>query len=78
MKSPVKFDPSEMLISIEAFLKSYNATIPEGFPKASLLMLRKYREDHASFFKHKDEWSLAEHRKRIMDWLLLNSGTLRK
>lgn len=75
MKSMVKkLDPSELLISLSEFLQSYNKTIPEGFPKASLSLLERYKEEHKLFFKHKDQWSLAEHRKKIMDWLPLNQG----
>ncbi len=70
-----KFDPSELLIPLAEFLRSYNKNIPEGFPKASVPLLQKYKEEHQSFFKHKDQWSLAEHRKKIMDWLPLNSKT---
>jgi hypothetical protein len=73
MKTPLpKFDPSELLLSVKDFLQSYNTTIPASFPKASLLLLQKYRDEHEPFFKHKDQWSLAEHRKKIMDWLPLN------
>lgn len=74
MKTPAlkKFDPSETLLSVAEFLQSYNNTIPESFLKASLPLLQKYKEEHESFFKHQDQWSLAEHRKRIMDWLPLN------
>lgn len=76
MKSSIKKpDPSEMLISIAEFLRTYNGTIPEGFLKASLPLLQKYKEEHQSLFKHADQWSLAEHRKKIMDWLPLNSIT---
>lgn len=74
MKSPLpKFDPSETLLSLPEFLKSYNKTIPESFPKASLLLLQKYKAEHLAFFKHADQWSLADHRKKIMDWLPLNT-----
>lgn len=74
MKSPIKKpDPSEALLSLPEFLRSYNMSIPETFPKASLPLLKKYKDDHASFFKHEDQWSLADHRKKIMDWLPLNS-----
>jgi hypothetical protein len=73
MKTPVqKFDPSEIVLSIKDFLQSYNKTIPESFPKASLPLLQKYQEEHKPFFKRGGQWSLAEHRKKIMDWLPLN------
>ena len=67
-----KFDPSETLLTSKEFLKSYNSTIPNGFPKATSVLLQKYKAGHTSLFKHEDQWSLADHRKRIMDWLQLN------
>ncbi len=70
--SSKKFDPSEILLPLADFLRSYNKTIPEGFPKASRTLLEKYKSEHQSFFKHEDQWSIADHRKRIMDWLPLN------
>ncbi len=74
-----KFDPSENLMSVKEFLLSYNATIPENFPKASFALLLQYRQEHQSFFKHEDQWSLSEHRKKIMDWLQLDAqGFVRK
>lgn len=72
MKESIKFDPSEILLSLGDFLKSYNTNIPESFPKATLPLLLKYKDEHRSFFKHKELWSLSEHRKKILDWLPLN------
>lgn len=73
MKTPLKKpDPSEAMLTQAEFLLSYNKNIPEGFPKASSVLLQKYRGEHGSFFKKHDLWSLAEHRKKIMDWLPLN------
>ncbi len=60
---------SEMRISLADFLKSYNKNLPEGFPKASAALLKKFKETHPLFFKHGDLWSLDEHRKKIIDWL---------
>jgi hypothetical protein len=68
-----KFDPSEILLSLAEFLHSYNNNLPESFPKASTSLLLKYKGEHKAFFKHADQWSLAEHRKKVMDWLPLNS-----
>ena len=70
-----KPDVSELLLSLPEFVLSYNRTIPETFPRASSALLLRYRGEHAMFFKHKDQWSLSEHRKKIMDWLPLNSKT---
>ena len=71
-----KLDPSELPLTLQEFLKAYNSSIPKGFPKATLLLLQKYRDGHKSFFKHEGLWSLADHRKRIMDWLQLNQVLL--
>jgi len=60
---------SEMQISLADFLKSYNKSLPVGFPKASTALLKSFRESHPLFFKHGDFWSLDEHRKKIIDWL---------
>ena len=60
---------SEKRMTLADFLKSYNKTLPEGFPRASTALLKKYKETHPLFFKHGDSWSLDEHRKKIVDWL---------
>ncbi|KKU51638.1 MAG: hypothetical protein A3A28_03000 [Candidatus Sungbacteria bacterium RIFCSPLOWO2_01_FULL_47_32] len=54
---------------LAVFLASYNQTIPSGFPRASTAMLRKFQGTHPTLFKHGDEWSVAQHRKKLMDWL---------
>ncbi|MDP1689651.1 MAG: hypothetical protein Q8L52_00360 [bacterium] len=60
---------SEARTTLGDFLKSYNKSIPEGFPKASSALLKHFKETHPLFFKHGDLWSLDEHRKKIIDWL---------
>jgi hypothetical protein len=60
---------SEMRISLADFLTSYNKNLPTGFPKATTILLKKFKETHPLFFKHGDLWSLDEHRKKIIDWL---------
>lgn len=60
---------SELRISLADFLKSYNKSIPEGFPRATSVLLKKFKETHPLFFKHGNLWSLDEHRKKIIDWL---------
>jgi hypothetical protein len=47
-----------------------------GFPQATTELLQKFKEGHASFFKHGELWSLDEHRKKIVDWLQLNKKSL--
>ena len=60
---------SEMRVSLSDFLKSYNKSLPAGFPRSSTALLKKFKELHPAFFKHGDLWSLDEHRKKILDWL---------
>ncbi|MBP9855722.1 MAG: hypothetical protein KBC48_00225 [Candidatus Pacebacteria bacterium] len=62
-------NPSENVVTLATFLQAYNSTIPGSFPKATLPLLKKYKEEHASLFKEGDSWSLDLHRKKIMDWL---------
>ena len=66
---PKKINPSEIQVSLADFLKLYNETIPQSFPRASTALLKRYRDEHAAFFKNGDLWSLDLHRKKIMDWL---------
>ena len=64
-----------MRISLADFLKSYNQNMPASFPRVSVAMLKKFKDEHPLLFKHGDSWSLDEHRKKIIDWLPLNSTT---
>jgi hypothetical protein len=64
---------SEIQTSLPDFLKSYNETIPAGFPHASVILLKKFKELHTALFKHGDLWSLDQHRKKLMDWLPRNT-----
>jgi hypothetical protein len=64
----------EMQISIADFLKSYNQNMPMTFPRATLHLLKRFRDDHATLFKHGDLWSLDLHRKKLIEWLPRNSG----
>jgi hypothetical protein len=68
-KYSAELEISEMRISLGDFLKSYNKSIPLGFPRVSTALLKKFKETHPLFFKHGDLWSLDEHRKKIIDWL---------
>ena len=65
---------SEMQISRRDFLKSYNQNMPATFPRATTPLLNKFREEHASLFKHGDMWSLDIHRKKLIEWLPQNGG----
>jgi hypothetical protein len=60
---------SEKLVSLAVFLSEYNETIPAGFPRASVALLNEFKSANAILFKHKNSWSLDQHRKKVMDWL---------
>ncbi|MEX1063748.1 MAG: hypothetical protein WD898_02655 [Candidatus Paceibacterota bacterium] len=66
----LEFNQSQ--IPFDVFLVDYNQHIPKDFPKASAESLKKFREAHPSLFRQKDLWSVAKHRKRVMDWLSSN------
>jgi hypothetical protein len=75
MRSPdLDRERSEKLLSLPAFLKSYNEGLPFEFPRASLPLLREFRKGHATLFKHSDSWSLDQHRKVVMNWLPAHSA----
>ncbi|MDD5032858.1 MAG: hypothetical protein PHC85_01960 [Candidatus Pacebacteria bacterium] len=56
-------------VTLLSFLESYNQTIPASFPHASVPILKKFQGAHPTLFKDTDLWSVAQHRKRLMDWL---------
>lgn len=60
---------SEQILSIEDFMSAYNENLPESFPRASLPLLFEFREAYPSLFKNKKDWTLGQHRKKVMDWL---------
>ncbi|MDO8655582.1 MAG: hypothetical protein Q7R48_04225 [bacterium] len=62
-------DLSIVRIPLGAFLESYNKNIPATFPRASISILRKFQSVYPALFKHGDMWSLAVHRKKVIDWL---------
>ena len=66
------WEKNQAMTTIASFMDSYNKSIPEGFPKASTRLLRKFQAAHASLFKSADEWSIDKHRKKLMDWLSAN------
>lgn len=65
---------NEAQITPAAFLEAYNKNIPASFPGATAGTLKKFQEVHPMLFKQKDAWSVARHRKRLIDWLSSNSG----
>lgn len=68
---------SQVRISLDDFLTSYNAILPERFPRATKKLLEEFRDSHATYFRKGDSWSLDDHRKRVMDWLTLNADPSR-
>lgn len=69
MKRKKEVDTSIVQIPLAKFLESYNKNIPASFPKASVSILKKFQSIYPTLFKHGDMWSLAQHRKKVIDWL---------
>jgi hypothetical protein len=69
-------DTSLLQITLSEFLELYNKNMPAHFPRASVALLKKFKEGHETLFKHGDLWSLDSHRKKLMDWLPRNSAVL--
>jgi hypothetical protein len=70
MKGPdLDRERSEKKISLKEFSASYNDGLPEGYPTVNASILKVFSTKNAHFFKNKDEWSLDQHRKKVMDWL---------
>lgn len=65
---------SQMQVSLPLFLESYNQNIPASFPRASVALLKKFQSGHPTLFAHGDTWSIAQHRKRLIDWLSAHSN----
>ena len=66
---------NEAPITLVTFLELYNRNIPVGFSRASTVKLKRFQEAHPMLFKDNDMWSIARHRKRLIDWLSSNSGS---
>ena len=63
---------NETPVTLAVFLESFNQNIPTDFSRATVRTLKKFQEAHLAFFKHKDAWSIARHRKKLIDWLSSN------
>lgn len=66
------YEISKTQTIISVFLKTYNKSIPKSFPRASLAGLKKFKGLYPGSFKGGELWSIAEHRKKIIDWLFAN------
>ncbi len=70
MKAPdLDKERSEKKLTVADFLKSYNDSLPKDFPRASLPVLEKFKKNYPALFKTDNEWTLDQHRKKLMDWL---------
>jgi len=67
---------NEQMTDITAFKDSYNKTLPTGFPPASTTLLRQFQNTHPTLFKENEEWSIIKHRKKFLDWHLINQNSL--
>ncbi len=67
---------SQQKISLSDFLDTYNKNMPKSFPRASLVLLEKFKNEHLTLFKTGDLWSLDLHRKKLIDWLPRNGGII--
>jgi hypothetical protein len=50
------------------FMESYNKNIPTGFPHLTEGLLKKFKIENPVLFKDGELWSLAKHRKEVVDW----------
>ncbi len=60
---------SEQARSLADFLHVYNENLSPAFPRASLVLLKQFKNTHENLFKPDGVWSLNVHRKKVMDWL---------
>ncbi|MFZ1987640.1 MAG: hypothetical protein WAV21_01230 [Minisyncoccia bacterium] len=60
---------SEKKRSLAEFLTLYNENLPLAFPRASAAHLEEFKTAHSGLFVRANEWSLDQHRKKVMDWL---------
>ena len=75
-KRPAGPKENEVHITMTEFLVSFNKNMPSSFPKVTEEQLLKFKESHLSLFKGKNEWSLDQHRKKVIDWLPQNAEVL--
>ena len=75
MRTVDKFKINRVATSLAVFMESYNQSVPLGFPRPSIQVLKAFQVLHPALFKNTDEWSIDKHRKRIMDWLPSHNAT---
>lgn len=70
MKGPdLDRERSERKLSFAEFLASYNEGLPLDYPRVSAITLKEFAQTHPDLFKKGGNWSLGQHRKKVMDWL---------
>jgi len=66
------YELSKVQATLSVFLETYNQSIPKSFPRASIAGLEKFKHLYPTSFKHGNLWSIALHRKKLIDWLFVN------
>jgi hypothetical protein len=67
------YEFSKTQTSVSVFLETYNQGIPKFFPRASTENLEEFQNLYPALFKDRNLWSIAQHRKKLLDWLFENS-----
>ncbi|MBI4708917.1 MAG: hypothetical protein HY764_01780 [Candidatus Portnoybacteria bacterium] len=75
-KKDEAYELSKEQTTLSAFLEAYNQSIPDVFPHVSVATLEKFKSLHPVLFKDGDLWSIAQHRKKLIDWLFSNRPSL--
>ena len=75
-KKYAMLEKNQAMTTIAVFMDAYNKSTPEGFPRATVKVLRKFQTIHPALFKRPDEWSIEKHRKKFMDWIVSYESTL--
>jgi hypothetical protein len=65
---------SEEQRTLGNFCEQYNKDLPESFTRATEELLMEYRRTHPEAFRTTKSWSLDQHRKKVMDWLPMQSS----
>jgi hypothetical protein len=71
-KTSNRIVPNDTPMTDVEFLESFNKNMPQGYPRVTLAILKRFKENHLSMFKANGLWSLDQHRKRMIDWLPQN------
>jgi len=74
-KKDEAYELSKTQTTLSVFLETYNQSIPEVFPHASIAILEKFNNLYPTLFKDGNLWSIAQHRKKLIDWLFENHFT---